>query len=426
MSASSARLRRLASPLLRALAAGLVLAGALSTLAGVSPKAPGFDERPPPRTSVLAPAVLQDAAGFAFALGGAGRHAMGGSQTATVPRAAPATEPPPFAPGGDDLLPSSEALATPYRATTVATPVYAPVSAPVAAPVSAPIALPAPAPQLWLERTTVALGGTAVLHLASAGAGSACRGAGALQGMAMAAHHLAWRVTTAGQHRLAVVCTGTGGPVAAEVLLTVPLPVALSSLANQQPLDPGYAGLPGWRELGLSAPPAAAPAPEHDLMVPGDYLQQGRLSLFVVAAGADGVVSAHVMARDGSGRWTDHTAKLLDDGHRGVCASALQAIGSDFNRDGRPDVWIACDGRQLLFLSQPDGRYRRIETPFALQALQAEARDVDGDGWPDIVTVDTSQGAPRTLLLLGRGDGRFEAGPAQAWGLALPFNAGSR
>ncbi|OYU91283.1 MAG: hypothetical protein CFE45_23735, partial [Burkholderiales bacterium PBB5] len=152
----------------------------------------------------------------------------------------------------------------------------------------------------------------------------------------------------------------------------------------------------------------------------GDFLQQGRQAMFVVAAGPAGAAWAHVMARDAAGRWTDRSADLLEPAQRAVCPTAAQAISSDFNRDGLPDVWIACEGRQLLFLSQADGRYRRLETPFSLKAQQAEARDVDGDGWPDVVTLDTSTGAPRTLLLLGRGDGRFDTGPAEAWRLRLP------
>ena len=45
---------------------------------------------------------------------------------------------------------------------------------------------------------------------------------------------------------------------------------------------------------------------------------------------------------------------------------------------------------------------------------------MDGDGWADIVLLDQWAGQPRILLLLGQGDGRFVAGPAEAWGLALP------
>ena len=86
--------------------------------------------------------------------------------------------------------------------------------------------------------------------------------------------------------------------------------------------------------------------------------------------------------------------------------------------------------RQVLFLSQVDGRYRRVETAFTLQAAQAEAADVDGDGLIDIVTIDTTAPSERVLLLLGRGDGTFAAGSthlllqAGAAGVQLQVEAG--
>lgn len=336
------------------------------------------------------------------------------SATLGGPHAAGPAEPPPFAPGGDDLLPSSEDSSVPTRAGREGQPDGPPTVSALGA-----------APRLWLERGTVGLGQTAVLHLSAADAASNCKGVGALEGVAISGHRIDVRVTTAGQHRLAVMCPGAGGAAFSEARLTVPLPVSLSSRENQDVLEANRAALPDMRQLGLR-PTTASAGRERDLMTAADFLHQGRLSIFVVAATAEGTAAAHLMARDSAGLWTDRSAEWLNDAERSACASATQVISSDFNRDGRSDVWIACDGRQLLFLSQADSRYRRIETPFELRASQAEARDVDGDGWPDIVTLDLSQGTARTLLLLGRGDGRFEAGPAEAWQLSLPLSGSSR
>jgi hypothetical protein len=237
--------------------------------------------------------------------------------------------------------------------------------------------------------------------------------------VAIVGQRIELRATAAGQHRLAVVCGSLGSTVEAAVVLTVPLPVAPSSRANRPSHDQDARRLPGLRQLGMH-PVAAVDGRHEDMITSGDFLQEGRPSLFVVAAGPDGVPLAHVMALDAAGRWIDRSAELLGVDQREVCPAAVQVLGADFNRDVRPDVWVACHGLQLLFLSQADGRYRKIETPFSLQARLAEAHDVDGDGWPDIITLDTATGAPRTLLLLGRGDGRFDAGPAQAWRLVLP------
>ena len=70
------------------------------------------------------------------------------------------------------------------------------------------------------------------------------------------------------------------------------------------------------------------------------------------------------------------------------------------------------------------------ETAFTLQAAQAEAADVDGDGLIDIVTIDTTAPSERALLLLGRGDGTFAAGSthlllqAGAAGVQIQVQAG--
>ena len=404
------RRRRL---LLPSLAGAGVLAGMLSTLAGGAAGLPGLASQAAAsgRPAATAPALAQPPVAQATVGAGPGQAAMAAAAAQaidTARRPGPArgllpADPHPYAPGGDDLLPAGDApagTAPPLPRQAVAAP-----SAPAQA-----------APLLWLAHPRVALGDGVVLHAAAAD-GLRCQGRGALiDGLPVSGGRLLLRASAAGQHRLKVVCIGPAGPVEATVMLTVPLPVAAHSADNQRGLDAQTAPLPGLAPLGLSPLPGTHPGAA--LLALGDFLQQGRQSLFAVAAGADGRPRAYLMARDAAGRWADHSADLLDDADRAACA-AVQLLSTDFNRDGRPDVWLACPGRQLLFLSQADGRYQRIETPFALHPLLAEARDVDGDGWADIVTLDRSGGMPRTLLLLGRGDGRFEPGPAAAWGLDL-------
>ena len=182
---------------------------------------------------------------------------------------------------------------------------------------------------------------------------------------------------------------------------------------------------------------------EHDatenLWAVGDFFQEGRQAVFVtggsdrdLAGRSSGATAdAYFLARDDAGRWVDRSAELLlDPGERYTCSGPSQAITADFNLDGKPDVYVACQGvpsisptprpapaealpgccRQVLFLSQFDGTYRRVETAFTLQAAQAEAVDVDGDGLIDIVTIDNTAAREQALLLLGRGDGTFAAG----------------
>lgn len=397
--------------MLRAFVGGVVLAGALSTLAGGagSKAQPGDGAVATSGRATLRPAQATAQAGGTDAAvatqargGGAVDQPPAPTAALGAPHNAAPVDPPPHAPGGDDLLATSEPLPpTPRQAAAEA------------------VVVRAPAPRLWLDRPRVALGETVVLHLALTDAPARCRGADALAGVAIVGHRTELRATVAGRHRLTVVCSNAGGTVDAAVVLTVPLPVLPSTGDRRPSPDLGLTPLPGLRQLGLQAL-ALAGVGNQALFAIGDFLQEGQPALFAVAAGPGGAPVVHVLARDVAGRWADRSDDLLDATQRGVCPAAVQLVSADFNRDGLPDVWVACHGRQLLFLSQADGRYRRIETPFSLTARQAEARDVDGDGWPDIVTLDTAAGPPRTLLLLGRGDGRFDTGPAEAWRLALP------
>ena len=73
---------------------------------------------------------------------------------------------------------------------------------------------------------------------------------------------------------------------------------------------------------------------------------------------------------------------------------------------------VVCQGaageRPVLFVSQTDGRYRRLETGIALQSAQAEALDVDGDGWTDLLATDSVSG--QTLWLRGQAPGVLDYG----------------
>ena len=411
MSASSTPLRPRRRLLLPSLVAIGALAGALSTLAGGAglglggfdqTAAPGGRAAASPALGALPAADAHRAGALTSAAAGPWTDPSGGAAAGAA--RGPAVDAHPYAPGGDDLLPSGEP--GPDRP-----------AAPLRQAGSSPS--PLPAPVLWLDPPRASLGQRVVLHLAAADA-KRCQGRGALAGVALTGVRTELWATAAGQHRLTVVCNSAAGPAEASVDLTVPLLVAATSGENRRARDVQTARLPDLRSLGLR-PLGGADDHSADLLALGDFLQQGRQSLFALAIGRDGLALAHVLARDAQGLWVDRSAELLDEGQRAVCPTAAQLISVDFNRDGRPDVWVVCSGsRQLLFLSQPDGRYRRIETAFDLQARQAEARDVDGDGWADIVLLDQWAGQPRILLLLGQGDGRFVAGPAEAWGLALP------
>ena len=131
---------------------------------------------------------------------------------------------------------------------------------------------------------------------------------------------------------------------------------------------------------------------------------------------------AYFLAIDKNGKWVDRTSELLKTiDNRKTCVSSSYSIVADFNNDGKPDIFISCTGldytipgadpsiylsNQVLFLSQPDGSYKRVEVPYSMYAHQSAAADVNGDGFMDIVVADASA-MSGPVMLLGHGDGSF-------------------
>jgi hypothetical protein len=192
--------------------------------------------------------------------------------------------------------------------------------------------------------------------------------------------------------------------------------------AREPTLAPGMAnGLHAADAATAAAGATAAPAPVQALALPdlsafpiaaaADFFHDGRLALFTVA-GAGSVQRASFLAADRQGRWSDRSQLLLREEDRTACALPRQALADDLNGDGRPDVYLVCGVeppaaccRHQVFLSQPDGRYRRQDVAASWEGA-TDLRDVDGDGRLDAV----GEGAPPRVLY-GRGDGRFAAEP---------------
>jgi hypothetical protein len=419
----------------RALLFGLVLAAALSTLAGGG-ATQGVPAAPSARSAAPSsqPHTAQLADRFAAGLhaGATARVAAGISAAAAR---AQAQEPPPFAPGGDDVMNWDEPA---RRAVSAVPPVrqrdIAPLSAAgfagassrgAVANVAAAPGRSAPSLMLWLDRPRAGVGEHVVLHVATLG-DAQCQGLGLLSGMQPVAGRILVRAASAGRHQLAVRCVGMGGSVERSVVLMVPLPVLPSSQLNASvtdPTDPRGTTLPTpeqLSQLGVGADGAQAR---------GDYFQEGRLAIMVATMPSAGAGSLHFLARDEQGEWRDRSSELLRDDERWACPGPAQAITVDVNQDGRPDVFLACHARaantglpgapccqQLLLLSQPDGRYRRVEMAHPVWAAQIVAADIDGNGSIDILAFDAGQTpADPQPWLLGRGDGSFvAAGPARA------------
>jgi hypothetical protein len=95
---------------------------------------------------------------------------------------------------------------------------------------------------------------------------------------------------------------------------------------------------------------------------------------------------------------------------------SLGALTGDFNGDGRPDIYVACDRTpSILYINRGDGTFRDEallrgaafdDDGQALSGMGATAADFNGDGWPDIFRSNFSD--ERETLYRNRGSGEFD------------------
>lgn len=166
-------------------------------------------------------------------------------------------------------------------------------------------------------------------------------------------------------------CGGGGG----SGLIPPPLPVLATSFDNKNTISFSQPQV-----TGLSNAVAAS-------LTLGDFSQTGEYSAFVALVQTSGLPLAGFYKKNGSS-WTE-VAGLIP-GDKTVCADIRQAITADFNKDGKPDVYVVCGGnvKQVFFMSQTTG-YARQESPFTLtDSWGAAAADIDGDGDADLVLTD--------------------------------------
>lgn len=169
-------------------------------------------------------------------------------------------------------------------------------------------------------------------------------------------------------------CGGGGG----SGLIPPPLPVLATSYDNKNSISFDQPQVTGVASAVASS------------LTLGDFSQTGVYAAFVAVRLQSGSKKAHFYKKSGSS-WVE--IPNLIQGDDTVCADASeikQAITADFNKDGKPDVYVVCGGnvKQVFFMSQ-GSVYVRQDSPFTLtDSWGAAAADIDGDGDVDLVLTD--------------------------------------
>ncbi len=116
---------------------------------------------------------------------------------------------------------------------------------------------------------------------------------------------------------------------------------------------------------------------------------------------------------NGNGTFTDVSEKSgISKTDPYYCFTALTG---DFDNDGWPDIFVACDSTpSLLFHNNHDGTFAEVAVKAGVAynedgreeaGMGAHAGDYDGDGWPDIIRTNFSDDT--STLYHNNGDGTF-------------------
>jgi hypothetical protein len=155
----------------------------------------------------------------------------------------------------------------------------------------------------------------------------------------------------------------------------------------------------------------AAPGTDAIALTTGDFNRDGTPDLVVINNALNQFGGVSVLLGDGSGGFLPPVSYGV-----GGAVPIWPAV-ADFNRDGNPDLAIsvtATTGSVAVLLGNGDGTFQPAVNYTVGSFPQGIAtRDLNGDGFPDIVSADQCGDDPAcrdgtVSVLLGNGDGTFQ------------------
>ena len=170
----------------------------------------------------------------------------------------------------------------------------------------------------------------------------------------------------------------------------------------------------------ISLVPGNVPLTTAAIDLRGNGKRDWIVGMGVPPSGAKAKVPMRIL-RPRNGGLVDVTRELLGSGALPSTEHPLEIISGDFNRDGKPDVFIAAHGydtspfageRNVLLYSKPDGTFedRSAILPTSVDFSHSTTiADINNDGILDIYVGQVFGGARvPPYFLIGRADGTFE------------------
>lgn len=160
----------------------------------------------------------------------------------------------------------------------------------------------------------------------------------------------------------------------------------------------------------------------------GDFNLDGKLDLAAAnAVNTGGTVS--VVLGDGAGRFGP-AAEFVVSSARSVARAPRAVVAGDFNKDGKPDLATANYGSSNVSVLPGDGAGRFGQEsvrvfPVGGAPTSIAAADLNGDGNPDLITVNPLARGGGVSLLFGDGAGGFGAAGGQPTGYPLSYDSPS-